>query len=184
MFAYCLNNPVLYSDSSGSYACVLSRDASCFDAHPAGGGGAIVGFYLIEAVLDATSTAQEWIDDQKEAIRGKLTLSLSKAKPRQYRTEYEEHHLVARKSPNAARAASILNKVLPGGVEDPLNKVLVKTSVHRRLHTNLYYTFANNLVIGAYLHADGNIQQQHSNVIAALTGLRVFVESLNVLAIN
>lgn len=39
MFAYCLNNPVLYSDNSGSYARVPSRDASCFVAHPAGGGG-------------------------------------------------------------------------------------------------------------------------------------------------
>ena len=186
MFAYCLNNPVQYSDRSGNLARAANPNASCFDTHSpsGGGGGAVISFYFIDAVLDATSTAKEWIDEQKEAISGKLTLSLSKATSRKYKTEYEEHHLVARKSRNATKAAAILNNTLPGGVESPMNKVWVKTSVHRRIHTKLYYAFANQLVIGAYYEAGSDKQKQYENVVTALGILQVFVSSLNILSNN
>ena len=185
MFVYCLNRPIQYADHSGNFADATNPNAHCYDSPPSGvGGGSVVTFVLLELLADAISDACDWIEDQKQAIQDKLTVSLAKASSRQYRTEYEEHHLVARKSPNAAIAANILYEVLPGGVEDPLNKAFVKTSVHRRLHTNLYYSFANHLVISAYLQAGVNDEQKRSNVVAALTVLRLFVESLNAFATN
>lgn len=75
-------------------------------------------------------------------------------------------------------AAEILNDTLPGGVEDPLNLISIKTGLHRRLHTKLYYSIANALVIGAYGLSD-NEEEQTRNVVIALTVLRVIVFSLN-----
>ena len=69
MFAYCLNNPVLYSDSAGSHARVASPEASCFEAHPAGGGGAVFVFgYAIEGLIEkaAQITADIWAISKEE----------------------------------------------------------------------------------------------------------------------
>lgn len=67
-------------------------------------------------------------------------------------------------------------------VNSPLNIEPVKTSVHRRLHTNLYYGWANRMVISAYNSANGDSAKQRINVIAALEQIRTFVRSLNAIA--
>ena len=113
-----------------------------------------------------------------------MSQSLSLASQREYRSEYEEHHIAARKAAKASEAASILNEVLPGGVEDPLNKVMLKTSVHRRVHTNIYYSVVNYMVVIAYDTAAGDSKKQYTNVVSVLGTLQAFLSSLNALSIN
>lgn len=194
MFAYCLNNPILFADPEGTnpYASYIAYK-TCAEQFGGGSVYIVVGLGVaaaaatpsfIDALSNTLDDINEWIDEQKQAIVDKLEASLTSAKQREYKTEYEIHHITARKSSNAAAAAAILNRVLPGGVEDPLNKVPVKTSVHRRIHTNEYYALANYLVISAYQQANGDPSQQYSNVVTVLGGLRIFIIGLNALSIN
>ena len=152
MFAYCENNPINYSDPSGYCICsaggsksdfAYSNMCSCCGCASGGGGIPLIlsaSFFesIAETISIGISAAEDWIDEQKKIITDKLAASLSRATSREYRSEYEEHHIAAKRSKNAVQAANILNNVLPGGVEDPLNKVMVKTSVHRRIHTQVF----------------------------------------------
>ena len=49
--------------------------------------------------------------------------------------------------------------------------VSLKTGLHRRLHTDTYYGFANSIIINAY-NKGGTYNQQRQNVIAALNSLK------------
>ena len=192
MFAYCGNNPVIYADPSGSILNpainsryqVASIDGLISGAGGGSGASAVISIVVFDALSRAYRTVSTWIEEQQEAIKDKLSKSLAIATTKTYRTEYEKHHIAARRSPNAAAAATILNQVLPLGVEDPQNLVYVKTSVHRRLHTTLYYTFANQIIIDAYNSANGDALLQYSNVVKALGILRDFITALNILSIN
>jgi hypothetical protein len=124
------------------------------------------------------------LDDLIDGMLNKLEKSLVKSGRKEYRTEYEEHHIAAKQAYRAGKAAIILNEVLPKGVEDPLNKVSLKTSVHRRIHNNAYFSMVNILVIEAYRLAEGDKQKQYDNVVSVLDVLRGFLESLNVLSTN
>ena len=176
-----MNNPVMFIDDTGSFTTTANRNT--FDELSDSYGG-IGGGITIFPLPDISGKLSEWIEDLQKSIIEKMTKSLSVAINREYRSEYEEHHIGAKKSPNAAQASAILNLVLPGGVEDPLNKVMVKTSIHRRLHTKLYYSFVNSMIVNAYTQADGNPTQQYLNVVSTLGAVRIFIESLNKLSIN
>jgi hypothetical protein len=137
--------------------------------------GVGIGFVLGKLLTDAL----EYLEKQ---IQEKMALSLSKAKKTTYKTDKEEHHIAAKKAKNATKAATILNEVLPGGVEDAQNKILISTDVHRRIHTIPYYALVNELIIWAYESADGDKQKETANVIATLGALRVFITSLDELS--
>ena len=70
MFAYCLNSPVQYSDSSGTFTRIANPNAGRFDAHsPGGGGGGIILplpspalFDYLEEIADDVKT---WVASQK-----------------------------------------------------------------------------------------------------------------------
>lgn len=183
MFAYCGNNPIIYSDDNGN-AHNYALKTNCY-ADPYGGGlgtyivvggvGVGIGFVLGKLLTDAL----EYLEKQ---IQEKMALSLSKAKKTTYKTDKEVHHIAAKKAKNATKAATILNEVLPGGVEDAQNKILLSTDVHRRIHTTLYYLLVNELIILAYKSANGDKEKQSANVIATLGTLRVFIETLDELS--
>ena len=59
------------------------------------------------------------------------------------------------------------------------NLVSLKTGVHKRIHTTLYYYITNAVVINAYYAADGDLAKQRENVIAALTEIKVILVALN-----
>ena len=161
---------------------LLNRDYSDFG----GGGGGRTNTHsagtLLGTVAGAVATFEliEWFKEIEE----KLTKSLAVAASRTYRTDFEEHHIAAKSAFKAREAATILNEVLPGGVEDPLNKVMLKTSVHRRIHTNVYYSAVNWLIVKAYQDAGDNPAQQYSNVVSTLGKLKAFLTSLNELVDN
>lgn len=89
----------------------------------------------------------------------------------------ELHHIVAKAAYNARYAREKL-KAVGIGVNDTRNLVWIKTGLHRRLHTNLYYGFANSVVISAY-NRGTNFTTRKNNVIRALNTLRAFVLALD-----
>lgn len=100
-----------------------------------------------------------------------------------YRTPTEVHHIVAQAAINAKPARDIINKVLsPQGVQHPNNLIAIKTGVHRRLHTNVYYNLVNNIIQKAYNKASGNLLKQKQYVNQALFVLRSYVKTISDLA--
>ena len=179
MFAYCGNNPSVYSDPCGSSR-VFVGTKELQPIFYEGGFGSVAGGTAIS--IGIGFHIREWLDDLEDRIIKKLALSLSKATVTTYKTDYEIHHIAARKARNAEPAALILMEVLPNGVEDPENLVAVHTDVHRRIHTNLYYFLVNQMIIVAYESADGNKVLQQTNVRETLAYIRAFIEALNAMS--
>ena len=179
MFAYCLNNPTTYFDPYGnSRISVGTKEIQTISYE--GGYGSVAGGSAIP--IEISFYLWDWLDDLEDRIIKRMALSLSKATNTSYKTDYEIHHIAARKSKNAEPAASILKEILPNGVEDPENLVAVHTDVHRRIHTKLYYFLVNQMVIVAYESANGNKSQQRTNVRKTLTYIRAFIETLNAMS--
>ena len=170
LFTYCLNNPVNMLDVDGREPISIAMAVGYFliFAFTAGAVLSIVsspGFqrtwnqmceavaYDITCALDALAgvaynTAVSF-SKQARQICDEIYLKLSKLKEvPQYKSQYEVHHIVAKKAINAWRARQILNKV---GIDinSRANLVSLKTWLHRRIHTNLYYGWANSVVISA-----------------------------------
>ena len=96
-----------------------------------------------------------------------------------YRTKNEWHHIVAKAAPNAKYAYAILVKVGIKPKTDSQNLVLIKAGLHRRLHTDLYYGWANSIIIRAYNLANGDYMQQQDNVKKALKLLKDLLEKMS-----
>ena len=138
MFAYCGNNPASNIDPAGTYYCQVRDNRAVV-------GGVVSADDLLG--LAAGIGIYNLFDE----ITEKLEKSIAKAKTnKKYRSATETHHIAAKKSYRAAEAKAILTEVLPNGVENPENKIELKTVVHRRIHTNLYYALVNSLVVDAY----------------------------------
>ena len=98
-----------------------------------------------------------------------------------YRTPRELHHLVAKGASNARYARQVLQDV-GIGLNSGYNLLSIKTGLHRRLHTNSYYGWANSVVISAYQAAGNDKRKQRENVLQALGAIRAFVMSLDAVA--
>lgn len=61
------------------------------------------------------------------------------------------------------------------------NLVSLKTGLHRRLHTNTYYGFANSVIISAY-DKGRNDYERKRNVNLALGTLRTMLLSMDAFA--
>ncbi len=185
MFAYCNNDPgnsidpygygyISIGGTSRNNFCELMEDGC---SGGAGGGGVAIGILLgLEkfetAVANGAQKAYEKVVNRIESLASDIS-------SRRYSHDNEIHHIVAKKAPNAALAARILNYTLPGGVNNEANLVSLKTGVHKRIHTTLYYYITNAVVINAYYAADGDLAKQRENVIAALTEIKVILVALN-----
>ena len=69
-------------------------------------------------------------------------------------------------------------KAIEDGVENPINKISLKTGLHRRLHTFLYYGITNMIIIEAYCSST-DPSEQEKNVVIALGILRGILAYLN-----
>jgi len=97
---------------------------------------------------------------------GKMIVLVTSLMPKKtsYRSDEELHHIVAHTSKRAIISQGILAD-LDIGINSEENTVLLKTGLHRRLHTNAYYLYVEFMIISAYLSAPpGNIEQQKTNV--------------------
>ena len=94
------------------------------------------------------------------------------------RSKREWHHIVAKGARNATRAKAKLTAV-GINVNDDVNLIWLQTGLHRRIHTDLYYGWANSVVISAYNSARGNDALERTRVLEALMVLRTFLGTLN-----
>lgn len=133
----------------------------------------------LNALEGGISRAASWMSSKAKSIAKSIGKSFAKTKsiPR-YRTPREIHHIVAQRAPNASLARNILKKV-GIGYNSVYNLVSLKTGLHRRLHTNEYYGWANSVVISAYNSANGNKVMQKSNVIGALNTIRAYLLAMD-----
>lgn len=117
------------------------------------------------------------------AIPEELKNSISKSLARvavlpRYKTTGEFHHIVARTDHRADVSRSIIEEV-GINVDSIENIVWVKTSVHRRMHTNVYHKWVESVITNAYNSANGNEVLQKVKVRSALKYLKKQVENMN-----
>ena len=168
MFAYCNNNPVIFADQYG-----FSLHATTTRIND--GGSGYTRFPPIPVPIDpvtfgdALSGVADWVGEKVDELMDAISKSFARAKTANYNSEREDHHIVAENATKAAPARAILEEVLPGGVENPINHIYIKTGLHRRIHRNIYYEdIVNTTIVVAYQTAGGNQAQATANVSTAL----------------
>ena len=202
MFAYCLNNPAIFSDDAGTIAfiddliflggvvcCTLIFGAAI--APVAWDAAVAVTDYIVGAVNEQLEVFGDIYDNvsgviteyisQREQISNAITDSFEKTKVRKYNHETEVHHIVAKSSPYASQARDILN-TLGININSKSNTIRIKTGLHRRLHTHLYYGMVNAVIISAYKNGEGSFYEQRDRVLGALRSLKGFIGGLNILS--
>ena len=132
-------------------------------------------------IAGAFTGAISWASAQAKALAQSIGDSFARARSKpKYRTPREDHHIVAQMAYNASLARSVLRTV-GIGINSRENRVLIKTGLHRRLHTNTYYGFANAVVISAYNKGSGNYQKRF-NVLNALKTLKGMILAMDAIA--
>ena len=189
MFAYCNNSPGNSSDPYGYGSISIggtSQDSFCelLDGGCSGGGaGLLIGIGFLERFTNAVKAVAAKADEEFEAVRDKVAASFAKAKSvGPYRSIEEFHHIVAQNDRRAIPAATILNMIYPNGVNDEANIVPIKTSLHRRLHSNAYYIAVNFLIVSAYDLANGDVDQQRLNVQNTLNAIKTVLLGMSAMA--
>jgi hypothetical protein len=209
LFAYCYNNPVNLGDYDGkepvtltlvlfatvctfllattmhSYALMTGMASPTFqnawNSMCASASNALS--TALRSLIGAQCRASVWLTSKAKEIQRVLQGKFEKIKtPPKYRKATEVHHIVAKKASNAQHARDILRAVGITDINSPLNLVEIKTGLHRRLHTDQYYGWANSVVISAYNSAQGNAMMQRVNVVKALDILRNWIESMDAAA--
>ena len=168
MWAYCLNNPVNMVDQTGSEAVAIALGLAA----------KIAGVLCVTAVAilaidfairrenSFLSTISKGIVDGLESLMTKITEKIETKEPKQYKRDTEVHHIVAQSSPYAAPAQDVLRKT-GISVNSAENTVEIKTSLHRRLHTYVYYGIVNTATQLAY-KAGKTPKEKRSNVKTTL----------------
>lgn len=152
LFAYCNNNPIMYVDVDG-------HELVSF---------AIVAGYLILAVVVSYVFIYSWyaldmnnklsqlfwqvgyaIKTGINALTAAINTAVSKAKTAKKTWKTEIHHIVAQSAWQAALSRVFLKNV-GIGINSNTNKVEINYNLHRRLHTNAYYTAVNIIITTAY----------------------------------
>lgn len=207
VYTYCANNPVIYYDPTGesitltifgitlgikgiiALAGALTATAAlmAYTTSPTFRRGwdnmvfsAVAGIDRGLRSLGGTMVgAASWASSQARSIAKSISDSFARTRTMpKYRSPREVHHIVAQQAPNAGLARNILNNV-GIGYNSPYNLVSLKTGLHRRLHTNQYYGWANSVIISAYNSANGNRARQSSNVIGALNTIRGYLLAMD-----
>ena len=189
LFAYCANNPVNMIDSTGSFAISLFAVVAIFTVAVT----TVATCYLISTpqfqaawrqmcnnISTAIDNATRNIILSSRNIFKAILDSMSKiGKSPTYRSSTEIHHIVAKKAINANLARAILASLGINYLSSKENLVEIKTGLHRRLHTNQYYGWANSVVISAYNAANGDYKKQLINVKTALANMKLILKGIS-----
>ena len=100
------------------------------------------------------------------------------------RTPYQNHHIIARSDSRASTARTIYNHYwapIPTSLDHSRNRVMVRNSLHRRMHTAPYHTGINTIIQHAN-NGNTNNNGRASQVNSALNTLRAFITSVSNLA--
>ena len=130
----------------------------------------------LSSIGGSIRSSARWLSNTAGKIWEALNFRLSGIP--NYRSPTELHHIVAQMAKNAQYARVILSNTHIG-INSTDNLVRIKTGLHRRLHTNAYYGWANSVVISAYNSAGNNRSKQRSNVLNALLTIRGAILYMN-----
>ena len=199
MFAYCENNPIISADYNGKELISLAVFGFIMAVSLGVGLATIavvntpsfkkgwsdlcnnIGRGLSEA-LKGLGNAVKWIASKSKEIANDIYKSFSKVKNKpKYKSNTELHHIVAKGSTKARAAQNALANVGIKYKSDNRNLIRIKTGLHRRLHTNKYYAFVNELVVDAY-NKGKTYNQRKKNVEKVLKNLKSMISSMNKLA--
>ena len=129
--------------------------------------------------LKGLGNAVKWIASKSKEIANDIYKSFSKVKNKpKYKSNTELHHIVAKGSTKARAAQNALANVGIKYKSDNRNLIRIKTGLHRRLHTNKYYAFVNELVVDAY-NKGKTYNQRKKNVEKVLKNLKSMISSMN-----
>lgn len=185
MFAYCNNNPVMFIDRTGT---ILGLDdlmyaatalIVCLVVVPV----FIMGVQVVTEVateIDRQIQTQvhmlqaEILQEEKEIVET-LTTKTATAEPK---NNYHLHHMVAKNASAAEPARRILREV-GIDVNNGINLVPIKQTIHQRLHTAMYYKYINQRIIIAYKRGEGDKDKQLFYVRKELNSIRTFLSGLN-----
>ena len=168
MFAYCLNNPVNMVDQTGAEAVAITLGLAM----------KIIGVLCVTAVAilaidfairrenSFLSAISKGIVDGLESLMTTIVEKVEAKEPKQYKRDTEVHHIVAQSSPYAAPAQDVLRKT-GISVNSAENTVEIKTSLHRRLHTYVYYGIVNAATQLAY-KVGKTPKEKKNNVVTTL----------------
>ena len=201
-FAYCENNPVNLEDPGGNAAVlfyfgmyalgvllvgasslVLARTigASSRFWNTWGSLGITSGNYLkwkLRTFGLAYYYTTKWSSTIRTIVK-KLATSFAKAKTMPKKGKNEWHHIIAKKE---SRALPARWRWLSLGynINDLQNLVYLKYGLHRRLHTNEYYSLVNEFVSRAYDNAPNNSVRRIKvrNMVNALKNWLQFLDKL------
>lgn len=168
LYGYANNNPIVYSDPTGFD--ILSTGAIA-----AGITGFIIRLaftvcvYIVSKMifdymrstsslsLDARTTINDTKDefwDFVKATKNEIKKGIVEALRslwKWWRKEKEEiHHIIAQASIRAIPARNVWVNKCGKNINDPINLVALKYSIHRRLHTQFYYSIINIVICKAY----------------------------------
>lgn len=179
LFAYCNNNPVMNVDYNGMYtiAGIITGFVMLFCALYY-----LYMFFATFIVALQTITSQPvnvpniWsifenlinFSKSRDILLVSLYISLVSAVERGFSCKTNDHHIIARISPQAALARYYYLDV-GGDIDDVRNKVTINQVFHWFLHTKLYYMAVNALIFNSY-YLTGNLSKQASvyNTLAAI----------------
>ena len=180
MFAYCLNNPVMYCDYTGRTASLVGIVGISIGIKELAQAAVVVvaaivviavAIYVVPQVIDGISTVVSdsfaYANEQTTTVVDAKTTT---AEPRK-KSKTHVHHIVAQNDKRAAPARDILNYLF-GSVNISKNLVPLSASFHMHLHTSYYYASVNALICSAYRSAGDDIDRQREAVTAALEILR------------
>ena len=169
LFAYCNNNPASMLDRDGREAVtiveILAFLLICCAAASYLSGTVVQSPINIVPQIQVDSVRESepdisWSKTTAKAVQNKVKASLAiRDITKKYRSKKETHHIVARKAKPAKYGRRILEKV-GIKIESSDNKVELKTQVHRRLHSHLYYGWVNKVVISAYRKGETYSERQ------------------------
>lgn len=132
----------------------------------------------LQSVSHNIGVAYSTANSKAQSIARGIGLSFARVKTKtRYRSSTELHHVVAKAAANAKPARLVLDKVKIG-YNSTYNLIRIKTGLHRRLHTNQYYGFANSVVISAY-NKGNNPSQRRQKVIQGLNTLKGMILAMN-----
>ena len=126
------------------------------------------------------SLPQSVLDAINERIA--KAIPLSEALPRKYKSDKELHHIVAKRSLrfNFAHLSRIIlsksgyrniTKLDQAEVDDPDNLMLIKTSMHKRLHTSEYHAYVYATLNSVYKETE-SVENNHIAVKSALITIK------------
>ncbi len=155
LYAYCRNNPVMYTDPSGHVVIALTS-ALVY---------AVVAAFVtlgVVAVAEAsaelvTNVAEKVIDSVNKissGISNLIKMYAATLKPKKQYDSKEGHHIVAKRALRAMPARMILD-ICQIGLDSKQNLVDVEKGYHRVLHTNMYYCILNATILAGYI-VDGD----------------------------